>query len=708
MVLTGPRIRRRLALCIILFFLLFVVLAARLFDLTVLQANALQRRAQAQWTSESVIAPTRGRILDRNGQVLAMSATAYIASVSPRQVRDAGAFAQALAPVLDMDPATIARRASDTSRGGVTLKRQLTRETAQQLKAMLADARAAGSDLLNGLYLEEDSRRYYPMGAFASQLIGLTTIDGVGQSGLESALDKYLSGKAGRILQEIDGKGRQLDYGSSEYIAAVNGGSVTLTIDASIQSFAEQAAREALSVNNARAVRVLAMNPKTGEILAMVSKPDFDLNDPPRGDVEQLTALMRNRVLTDAYEPGSTFKILTAAAALDSGVTNPSEGFYCSGSIYVDGGRIKCWGNPHGAETMARALQNSCNPVFVELGLRLGTERFYRYLEAFGIGSTTGVDIPGEAGGIVIPENSVKRVDLARIGFGQSVAVTPIQLLTAACAVVNGGNLMKPYVVQEIVSGDGETIERGEPRVVGQAVSAETSATMRRLLEDVVTYGGGRNAYLEGYRVGGKTGTAQVYVNGVVSSSTHIGSFLGFAPMDDPQIAVLLIVDEADVPVDYGSTTAAPFARDILAQALAYLGVAPERDEAPLPQREVPDVTGLPVSEAIAALRDAGFQYLLDGAGAAVIRQMPAPGALMTEGSLVMLYVDGDPEPFGDERVTVPDVRGLSILEASRLLASYGLGLEIEGSGIAAGQSLPAGSQVPPTTRIRVAFAPPE
>ena len=299
--------------------------------------------------------------------------------------------------------------------------------------------------------------------------------------------------------------------------------------------------------------------------------------------------------------------MLTAASALEAGVVTPAEGFYCSGSVTVDGGRIKCWGKPHGAETFAQALQNSCNPVFVEMGLRLGTERFYKYLRAFGIGQRTGVDIPGEAGGIVISEKRVKRVDLARIGFGQSVAVTPVQLLTAACAVINGGNLMKPYVVSEIMDVDGNVIERGEPEVVGHPISEQTSATMRRLLEDVVTLGGGKNAYLPGYHVGGKTGTAQVYVDGVVSSATHIGSFVGFAPANDPKIAVILIVDEANVPVDYGSVTAAPFAKEILERALNYLGVAPDREEAPPRDTAVPDVTGMTVDDAAEAVRPRGW-----------------------------------------------------------------------------------------------------
>ena len=705
MVLTGPVIRRRLAICMAVFLLLFTLLSVRLFELQVLRAEALQRRAQSQWTSESVIAPTRGMIMDRNGRALAQSATAYTASVSPRQVTDAARLARLLSPVLDMEAAVIEKRASDKSRGGVTLRRQLSRDRAQQIKAMKAEYARAGSDALNGLYLEEESKRYYPMGQFAAQLIGLTTIDGVGQAGLEQSLDRYLSGREGRILQEIDGRGRSLNTARTRYVPAVDGGSVTLTIDASIQAFAEQAAREALTVNNAKAVRVLVMDPQTGEILAMVSKPDFDLNDPPRDDVATLTARMRNRVVTDAYEPGSTFKMITAASALEAGLVTPAEGFYCSGSVTVDGGRIKCWGNPHGAETFAQALQNSCNPVFVEMGLRLGTERLYQYLDAFGIGHKTGVDIPGEAAGIVIPKSRVKRVDIARIGFGQSVAVTPIQILTAACAVINGGRLMTPYVVREVRDAGGNVIERGAPRVRGNPISEKTSRTMRALLEDVVTLGGGKNAYLPGYHVGGKTGTAQVYVDGVVSSSTHIGSFVGFAPADDPKVALILIVDEAGVPVDYGSVTAAPFAKSLLERTLNYLGVAPDTGEPPAGDIEVPDVTGMDLEAARAALREAGLDCVLDGAGKCVKGQLPAAGAAMAKGSIVMLYVEGV-VPEG-ERVKVPDVRGMSVLEANKLLRGYGLQMRIEGSGLAVSQSPAADETVNPSAQITVRFRPP-
>ena len=686
------------------FLALFSLLAVRLFNLQVVQAQTLQKKAQAQWTSESVIQPRRGTIYDRNGNVLAISATSYTASVSPRQVKDARSFSSLLSPILGVSEETILKRASDTSKGGVTLKRQLDWNTAQELKTLLAQS-AKGNGALKGLYLEQDMRRYYPYGAFATQLLGLTTVDGVGQSGLESALNSYLSGRTGRVVTEIDGKGRSLELNSGEYVPATDGGSVTLTIDANIQAYAEKAAREAMEVNNAEGIRILVMNPKTAEILAMVSKPDYDPNDPPRSDVETLTSLMRNRILTDSYEPGSTFKMITLSAALEEKLTNRSERFYCSGSVTVEGGRIRCWGNPHGAETLTQALENSCNPVFVELGLRLGCERFYDYLDAYGFGQKTGVDIPGEANGILISRKSVKRVDIARVGFGQSVAVTPIQLLTAACAVVNGGTLLTPYVVKEIRDASGEIIEKGETVERGHPISEATSAIMREMLESVVRNGGGKNAYIEGYHVGGKTGTAQVYVDGAVSTSTHIGSFIGFAPMDDPQIAILVIVDRADRWPDYGSTTAAPFARDVLLQSLVYMGV--ECDSGANPNTEpvsVPDVTGSTLSNAIKTLKNEGLSYLLSGTGTTVADQLPLPGADMVKGSIVMLYTEGE-IPDEDAFVQVPDVKGMSVSAAETLIESYGLKLTAEGSGLAVQQSPEAGESVFPTAEIKVRFS---
>ena len=672
--------------------LLFAIISVQLFRLCILRSGELTERAQRQWTSEAVIAPRRGSITDRNGQTLAASATAYTLSVSPRQVRDPAAMARILSPILDMDPEEIQRRASDRTKGGVTLKRQLSREIAQELRLLIS----ADSGMLDGLYLEEDSRRYYPMGAFATQLLGLTTIDGVGQAGLESSLDAYLRGKSGYSLTEVDGKGRSLALTGGEYIAAVDGGRVELTIDYVIQSYVEQAAREALSVNNAAGIRILVMNPKTGEILAMCSKPDFDPNDPPRNDVDTLTSLMRNRVIADAYEPGSTFKILTTAVALDSGAASESDGFYCSGSVSVDGSRVRCWGDPHFSQTLTEGLCNSCNPVFVELGLRIGVGRFYQYLRAFGLGSATGVDIPGEGSGILISEERCKRVDIIRIAFGQSIAVTPLQLLNAQCAAVNGGYLMKPYVVRRVYSASGEILAENSPQVVAQPISENTSARLRAMLEEVVENGGGRNARVEGYRIGGKTGTAQVYKDGAIAQGVHIGSFVGFAPIDDPEIAVMVIVDEAQTAPDFGSVTAAPFARDIIKKTLAYLGYLPA-SVLEAAQAQVPDVTGHSVAEAKQILKEAGLSCVISGSGSDILSQLPAAGAQMQSGSIVMLYAQNETE---EPWIHVPDLTGMTPNDAQRLLACYSLRLETEGSGAVISQQPAADTMVYPQQTI--------
>ena len=501
----------------------------------------------------------------------------------------------------------------------------------------------------------------------------------------------------------MDGKSQPIYDSGNLYIEPQDGNSIKLTIDATIQEICEKAMRECYDVNKAQAVHLIAMDPYTGAILAMCSKPDYDPNDPPRDQPDALTRLMRIRLISDAYEPGSTFKILTAAAALDAGVTTPEDGFYCSAKITVDGDTIRCWGSPHKDETMDEALQNSCNPVFVELALRLGTERMYQYLHAFGLGSKTNVDLQGEGSGILIPVQSVKNVDLARIGFGQSVAVTPIQLITAACAVINGGRLMQPYLLKEAIAPDGTVLYRTQPKVVSNPISEETSATMRELLELVVSEGGAKNAAIEGYRIGGKTGTAQVYKDGRIVRDVHIGSFLGFAPADDPRIALLVIVDEADVPVDYGGTTAAPFARQILADVLPYLGYKPTTQD----EREeiaVEDVVGMPLWQARKVIADQGFRVLDDGAGEIVTAQMPSGGGKLIEGGQVMLYTYTDDLPETEELVCVPDVAGLSIARAASLLRQRGLDMTIEGTGFAVRQEPAAGQYVEQGGVVKVAF----
>lgn len=696
-------IRKRVLTLLVLLIFLFGVLVCRIAYLTTARSAELTSRGVRQWTREGTVYARRGNILDTNGQTLVMSATAYIVSVEPGKVQDVQAFARAISPILGLSEEKVAEKASQRGKSSVTLKRQVSRETADQLRQLKQSKDAETAAAASALLFDEDVRRVYLRGAFLTQTLGLVNVDGVGQSGLEQQYETLLRGEAGRSMRSVDGKARPIYDSGNLYIEPQDGSTIRLTIDATIQEIVEKAMRECYEVNKAQAVHALVMDVYTGAVLAMCSKPDYDPNDPPREQLDALQSLMRIRLISDSYEPGSTFKILTAAAALDSGVTTPEDGFYCSGKIKVDGDTIKCWGSPHKAETMAQALQNSCNPVFVELALRMGAQRFYQYLHAFGLGSKTNIDLQGEESGILIPVNSVKNVDLARIGFGQSAAVTPIQLLTAACSVLNGGRLMRPYLLKEAVSPDGTVLYRTSPKVVSTPISEETSLTMRKLLEDVVAVGGAKNARIPGYRIGGKTGTAQVYKDGRIVRNVHIGSFLGFAPADDPRIALLVIVDEADTPVDYGGTTAAPFARQILEDVLPYLGYQPDEGEDSEPV-QVPDVTGQPLWEARRTLSSMGLKVLDDGGSGSVTAQMPSAGATLRTGGQMMLYTYDEALPETETLVCVPDVSGKSIASAASLLRQRGLEMEIDGSGFAVSQEPAAGSFLAPDSVVLVHF----
>lgn len=696
-------IRKRVLTLLVLLIFLFGVLVCRIAYLTTARSAELTSRGVRQWTREGTVYARRGNILDTNGQTLVMSATAYIVSVEPGKVQDVQAFARAISPILGLSEEKVAEKASQRGKSSVTLKRQVSRETADQLRQLKQSKDAETAAAASALLFDEDVRRVYLRGAFLTQTLGLVNVDGVGQSGLEQQYETLLRGEAGRSMRSVDGKARPIYDSGNLYIEPQDGSTIRLTIDATIQEIVEKAMRECYEVNKAQAVHALVMDVYTGAVLAMCSKPDYDPNDPPREQLDALQSLMRIRLISDSYEPGSTFKILTAAAALDSGVTTPEDGFYCSGKIKVDGDTIKCWGSPHKAETMAQALQNSCNPVFVELALRMGAQRFYQYLHAFGLGSKTNIDLQGEESGILIPVNSVKNVDLARIGFGQSVAVTPIQMLTAACSVLNGGRLMRPYLLKEAVSPDGTVLYRTSPKVVSTPISEETSLTMRKLLEDVVAVGGAKNARIPGYRIGGKTGTAQVYKDGRIVRNVHIGSFLGFAPADDPRIALLVIVDEADTPVDYGGTTAAPFARQILEDVLPYLGYQPDEGEDSEPV-QVPDVMGQPLWEARRTLSSMGLKVLDDGGSGSVTAQMPSAGTTLRNGGQMMLYTYDEALPETETLVCVPDVSGKSIASAASLLRQRGLEMEIDGSGFAVSQEPAAGSFLAPDSVVLVHF----
>lgn len=698
-------IRKRIWKLMVVLVALFGVIVARIISLTVIQGEELTARGVQQWTKEGKVEAQRGAIIDRNGETLALSTTAYIISVDPRKVTADEAFADYMSEILDVDRQTIIKRLANKNYASVILKRQAPRSMVDTIRTLRAQDETAAK-ILQGISFSEDTRRVYIKGQFLCQALGLTNVDSVGQSGLEQQYNTVLKGEDGVLLTEVDRKSRTVPQSNTTYIAPQAGNTVQLTIDASIQSFAERAMRECIAVNNAQSVTAIVMDVNTGAILALCMKPDYDPNDPPRDDVNTLNSLMRITAVSDAYEPGSTFKSLTCAAALDAGVASLQDTFDCTGSIRVDGDTIRCWKNSHGHETLAEGLKNSCNPVFVTLALRMGTERMYQYLRAFGLGVRTGIDLPGEGAGILINSRYVKNVDLARIGFGQSVAVTPIQMITAFSAVVNGGKLMKPYIVSAVLDKAGDTVQRTAPQVVSSPISAQTSATMRELLEKVVSEGGGKNAYVAGYRIGGKTGTAQVYIDGKVSSSVHIGSFVGFAPADEPRFAVLVIVNAADVPVDYGGTTAAPFAGQIIADTLNYLGYE-KQNQAQAERVEIPDLAGWPVTEAQKKLRSLGLQSETDGVSETVTAQMPAAGAYLSRGGQVMLYTAGQQSITPDVMACVPDVQGMSVVEASRALRERGFEMELSGSGIAVSQSPAYGAYAAQGSTVKVTFAMP-
>lgn len=678
----------------------FLLVIGRIATLTIRDAETLTQRGVSQWTKAGTVTARRGSILDRYGNILALSATAYTVTADPRLVTDIPAFLAALEPVLPLDAESTTKKLSDNTKGSVILKRQVTRETVDLLRTLQNEAPEKAC--LSALSFDEDVSRWYPQGTLLSQVLGLTTIDSEGQSGLENQYEDVLSGTPGSYLRQVDARNRTLAGTEGWYIPSQEGSTIKLTIDTTIQQIVEKAMRECLEVNSAASVTCIVSDVRTGGILAMCIKPDYDPNEPPRSDVSALTQLMRITAISDVYEPGSTFKIITAASALDSGVTTPTDSFYCSAKVKVDGDTIRCWGRAHGAETMAEGLQNSCNPVFVELALRMGSDNFYRYLNAFGLGKKTGIDLPGESAGILISSRLVKNVDLARIGFGQSVAVTPLQLVMACNAAINGGKLMKPYIVAEIQDELGQPLQRFNPTVVSTPIKPETSETLRGLLEKVVSEGGGKNAYIDGYRIGGKTGTAQVYKEGRIVTNVHIGSFYGFAPADDPLISVLVVVNEAQVPVDYGGTTAAPFARQIFEEVLPLLGVEKYAEK----QKDVlvPDIKGLTISQARRTLTEAGLSMLDDGANDVVLDQLPPAGATLAEGGHVMAYTAKSSTLTPEELCCVPDLKGLSDVDCARMLRQRGLVLSMSGTGLCVKQSPAAGEYVAPRTSVHLIF----
>lgn len=568
--------KKRLLSLVVAAIFLFAVIFLRLAYIQVGWGKTLQARAAEQWQRDLPIRAYRGNIVDTNGNILATTETGYSVYARPQSVENAEGAEEVLSEVLQLDYETVLGKLTKKGVSEVTVKRQISTEEAEQIR----------SHSLEGVYLASEGLRSYVYGDFLSQVLGFVSSDGVGQTGIEAYYDKYLQGLNGILLTETDLVGDELENGSTQYIPAVNGLTVTLTVDSVIQSVVENVLELAMYQQNPQAARCIVLDVTTGEILAMASKPSVDLNNLPRDDIEYLMKYSKNTLLTDVYEPGSTFKVLTASACLEEYRKGNTKAFSAehvftnsSGTRIVDGSKISCWtkhaNGKHSNQNLSDALNNSCNPIFTDIALSLGKETMYDYLEKFGYGSVTGIDFAGEQSGILVPETSVTNGDLARIGFGQTIAVTALQLCMATAAAVNGGLLMKPYLVKKISDPlSGQTVKHFTPTVVNRVISEDTSKQIATMLQRVVDEGGGKNAKIEGYQVGGKTGTAQKFVDGALATGKYVSSFIGFFPASAPKYLVLMIVDEPQGQ-SYGSIVAAPYAGLVFREIINYKNIAP-------------------------------------------------------------------------------------------------------------------------------------
>ena len=558
--------------------LMIFFLIARLVYLMIFDAAYYQQKAKTLHEREREIKAARGEIIDRNGKVLATNKAVCTISVIHSQITDPERVIQVLADELGIEKEMIRKRVEKVS-SREKIKTNVEKETGDRIRAYELD----------GVKVDEDFKRYYPYGNLASKVLGFTGGDNQGIIGLEVKYENYLKGVNGMILTTTDARGIELADTLEDRVEPVSGDTLQVSLDYNIQEYAQQAAEKVMEEKQADAVVILILNPKTGEIYACVNAPEFDLNAPftlPEGtdatlnDEEKqamLNQMWRNRSINDTYEPGSIFKVFTASAALEEGVVKEEDTFYCPGYKLVEDRRIRCARTTgHGSETFVQGVQNSCNPVFIEVGMRLGTENFYKYFEKFGLMGKTGVDLPGEAATIMHKKENVGQVELATMSFGQSFQVTPMQMATTVCSLVNGGKRITPHfgiAVYDAESGEKEeTISYGKRKRI---LSKETSEKMRKILETVVSEGGGKKAQIEGYRIGGKTATSQTLPR---SANRYIGSFIGFAPAGDPQVAAMAIIYNPQ-GIYYGGTIAAPVVRDIFDNILPYLGI--EREENP-------------------------------------------------------------------------------------------------------------------------------
>ncbi len=751
--------RRILALMAALGVAAFLPTAVQLYRLMIEDHEYYTNLALRNQTRVTTVTADRGTIYDRNMDIFACSQSVENVYLDPHELKqskaDVEAIAQKLGQVLDLDPAWIVEQAGDTTMRYKQVAAAVDLETAAQIRAYINEKQ------ISGIHLEPNSKRYYPHGSLAAQVIGFTNASNTGSEGIEASYNSYLTGTAGQVITTKGNNEMDMPFSYENYIASIPGCDVILTLDATVQACLEnqmQAAIDRYAVQNG--AFGLVMNAKTGEILAMATLGNYDPNnyleiaDPQtqtqleelKQKYESLTegterydqALAaykeavtaarlkqwRNRVLSDGYEPGSTFKVLTMSAALDSGAIDLNTDFHCGGAEHIPGRSqlLHCWRSAgHGAEKTPQALQNSCNIAFAHIALKMGGETFYDYISRFGIMEKTGIDLAGESKGVFFDKALVTDTDkwgtasLTSGSFGQTFKITPLQLVRAIAAVVNGGDLMEPYIVSEVVDASGKTVLKQEPTVVRQVIRAETSKTMCTLLRSVVTEGTAKNAAVAGFSIGGKTGTSEkidVFDENGQRVLDKIVSFVGVAPMDDPEYIVLVALDtpsrETGLYIS-GGVMAAPTVGAVMADILPYLGVEQSFSEEDIAGKTIvmEDMTGMTAKEAEKWLKDNDLGHQKIGDGETVTGQIPAAGKTVSGGSEVLLYFGEAP---AEEWVVVPDFTGMDRQKASLAAGKLGLyilatgNMSIETTVTAATQSIPAGTKVPMGTTIKIGF----
>jgi stage V sporulation protein D (sporulation-specific penicillin-binding protein) len=641
--LTGNRVRKRLFITLVLGLLLFGGLLGRLGYVQLVQGQWLSEKAEELWGRDIPFEAKRGRILDRNREVLTYNISSPTVMAVPVQIKQPAETARKLARILKAPEEKVYRQITKKQLF-VYIKpwgRKIPEETARAIQGMR----------IPGIAVVEDSKRHYPNGSLAAHILGFTGIDNQGLAGLELVYDDLLKGTRGHVSFSANARGEKLPGGQETYSPPRDGMDLVLTIDKNIQMIMEREMDQAMEQYQPESVLAVAMDPKTGEILGMGSRPTYR---PDQYRDTDPVIYNRNLPIWRTYEPGSTFKIITLAAALEEHKVNLKESFHDPGFIKVAGARLRCWKHGgHGHQSYLEVVENSCNPGFVTLGQRLGKEKLFSYIKKFGFGQKTGVDLNGEAKGILFSPKRVGPVELATTAFGQGVSVTPIQQVAAVAATINGGRLMEPHLEKEWVDPEkGETVEKVKPRMKRKVISGETSQKVRKALESVVAKGTGRKAFIDGYRIGGKTGTAQkVGPDGRYLKNNHIVSFIGFAPADDPRLVVYVAVDNPK-GVQFGGVVAAPIVKNILYDSLRYMKVPKRKNQIPLektplttPIVEVPNLIGQDVND----IRNSLFQarLMVYGTGKKVIDQQPKPGQRVKQGTPIRIYL-GDKSPKGD------------------------------------------------------------